>query len=150
MKDYEPEKTDMCHQNFSSELDSWRVNCKANTISMIYNSIQSDVSWKAAKNMSCYYKKKNLSGSRILEEEILCWKKISSSHKTKGQEAARVSEDRSQKKRKDVSWHRNSWMTILCTDQLRLQRELYSWNSDITTQNKDRKNTTLHDSTSRW
>ena len=150
MKNYESEKVNMCHQNFLSKSDLWKVNCKANTISMIHNSIQSDVLWKAAKNMSCYYKKKNLSGSRTFEEERLSWKKISSPHKTKDQGAARVSEDRSQKERKDVSWHRNSWMMILCTDQLRLQRGLYSQNSGITTQNKNRENTTLHDSASRW
>ena len=99
--------------------------------------------------MSCYYKEMNLSGSETFEEERLSQKKISSPHKTKGQGAARVSEDRSQKERKDVSQHRNSWTMILHTDQLRLQRGLYSQNSDITTQNKDGKNTTLHDSTSR-
>ena len=75
----------------------------------------------------------NLSGSRIFEEERLCWEKISFSHKTKDQEAARVSENRSQEEEKDVSQHRNSWMMILCTDQLRLWRELYSQNGDITT-----------------
>ena len=98
----------MCHQNFSSELDSWRADCKANMINMIHDSTQRGWSQSTARSMSCYYKKMNLSGSRIFEEEKLSWEKISSSHKTKDQGAARVSEDRSQEKEKDVSQHRNS------------------------------------------
>ena len=94
MKNYKSEKMNMYHQNILSESDLWKWDCKTNMISTIHNSILEDVLWKAARNMSCYYKKWNLSDSEIFEEERLCWEKISFSHKTKDQEAAKVLEDR--------------------------------------------------------
>ena len=75
---------------------------------MIRDSTQRGWLRSAARNMSCYYKEMNLGGSRIFEGERLCWEKTSSPHKTKGQGAARVSEDRSQEEGKDVGQHRNS------------------------------------------